>query len=66
MAEALNLRDLDHLVHDLKTPVNTIVGRLQMALKHIENDAVKRNVVQGIAGAHNLLRKFYNLYYLTN
>lgn len=64
MGERLSLKDFDRLVHDMKTPVNTVTGRLQMALSRIEDETTRRYVLQGAAGAVNLLRKFYNLYYL--
>lgn len=62
MAERLSVKDLYRIVHDIKTPVNTITGRLQMALKRIEEEKASRNVIQAVSGAYNLLRKFYNLY----
>lgn len=66
MGQHINRQDLYRLLHDLKTPLGTISGRLQMALKDVSEPHAVRNILQAASSAHNLLRKFYNLYDLVS
>ncbi|MBN1808847.1 MAG: HAMP domain-containing histidine kinase [Planctomycetes bacterium] len=61
LAKAL-VAHLDRIVHDVKSPINAVNGRLFLAARRAQGDGVKRNIVLAELGSRNLLRRMYNLY----
>jgi signal transduction histidine kinase len=53
---------LDRLVHDVKSPLSAVSGRLFLALRKASDPAVVKNLLLAELGMKNLLRRFYNLY----
>jgi len=62
LPEGLGLRDVDRLLHDLRSPVNSIMGRIQQALRHTQDATARRHLLRGSAACRNLLRRFQNLH----
>ena len=53
---------LYRLVHDVKSPLNAVNGRLFLALRKVTDETAVRNILLAELGTRNLLRRLYNLY----
>jgi len=53
---------LYRLVHDVKSPLNAVNGRLFLALRKTTDETAIRNILLAELGTRNLLRRLYNLF----